>query len=296
MKLEVQAEQLGNLFDGLSRYAELTGKKMGDVIAREGREMSWALYKESKKVSPKPGDILRQAESRGWAMGRRKNRLTKSSLGVSVATRERAMRMLSGEKADYFKVTKNGDGMLSVKPVRFSARKYQKRVTKLSTLLRGGRTGYKFAASALRSSKVAGYEIGVALKGNAEIKKLNVGALSAAIEIGNRQKSAKGGLIAAQWMPRVFKRRSSSLLKKGPLVVNSMAAGKLEIGRVDFHHSQGEVDEVTITGNAPGTDVVIERHGILEKAIRTRIADREKFISAKLNEALAESFKKLVSL
>lgn len=200
--------------------------------------------------------------------------------------------MLAGEKFDYFKVNTNGDGMLSVKPVRFSARKFQKRITKLSTLLRGGRSGYKFAPSALRSSKVAGYELQTALKSAPEVKKLNLGSLSAAIEISNRQRAAKGGLMAVQWLPRVFKRSSSSVVKKGPLVVNSMAPGKQEIGRVEFHSKQNEVDGVSLTGKVPNTDVVIQRHGLLEKVIRARISDREAYINRKLKEAKDEAFKK----
>lgn len=291
MKLEIQGEELEKLGATLSKYAEVTRKKFGDVIANEGREVGWEMYQQAKKISPRPAQILREAQSRSWRMGRRGNRLTRSALGVSYGARDRAGRMLAGEKFDYFKVNTNGEGMLSVKPVRFSARKFQKRVTKLSKLLRGGRTGYKFAPSALRSSKVAGYELGLAIKSNPEIKKLNLGSLSAAIEIGNRQRAAKGGLMAVQWLPRVFKRRSSSVVKKGPLIVNSMAPGKQEIGRVDFHAKDNEVDGVSLTAKVPNTDVVIQRHGLLEKVIRARISDREAYIGRKLAEAKREAFK-----
>lgn len=295
MKLEVQGGQLGELADNLARYSEITGKKLGDVIAREGREMGWALYTEAKKISPKPSQIIREAEARSFAMGRRSNRLTRATLGVSLGARNRAVRLLGGEKADYFKVNRNGEGMLSVRPVRFSARKFQKRITKLSKLLRGGRFGNKFAPSALRSSQVAGHELKSALNSNPEIKKLNVGALAAAIEVSNRQRAAKGGLMAVQWLPRVFKRRSSSVVKKGPLVVNSMAPGKGEIGRVDFINNGDVVEGVNLTGKVPNTDIAIERHGLLTKAIRSRIADRQVYIRRKLAEANAEAFRQLLS-
>jgi hypothetical protein len=216
-------------------------------------------------------------------MGRRDNPLTPARYGISKAAEARAENLLAGQKSDFFKVTTTGDGVLQIRRVRFAARKGGKTRTRLSRVLRGGRFGNKFSAGALRASQVSKFELGQALRTNQEIKRLNLGAVSAAVEVGLRQRAAKGGTIAVQWLPRVWRRRKSSVVKSGPLVVNSRSG--FELGRVTFENSGNLLRAVNILGNVPGTAKVFTRHDVIGKAMSFRIADRQRYTAKALQKA-----------
>lgn len=289
MKLLAETSDLRRLNHEMRRFAEATGKSMENVLAYEAKEVGWGLYRESRKLSPRPQKILDEANTRSWRMGRRGNALTPARFGISAAALRRAESLMGGEKSDFFKVTTNGEGMLQIRRVRFSARRETRNRTRLSRVLRGGRFGNKFAAGSLRGSQVSKFELGQALRTNQEIKRLNLGAVSAAVEVGLRQRAAKGGTVATQWLPRVWRRSKSSVVKSGPLVVNSRAG--FEMGRVTFETDRNLLSAVNIAGNVPGTSQVFDRHGTLSKVLALRIADRQRRTAAALAKAKAESFR-----
>lgn len=283
MNLTVDSADLKRLQEEMQRYSEASGKSMENVLAYEAKEVGWALYNESRKLSPTPQKLLADAKTRSWRMGRRDNPLTPARYGISNAAEARAENLLAGQKSDFFKVTTTGDGVLQIRRVRFAARKGGKRRTRLSRVLRGGRFGNKFSAGALRASQVSKFELGQALRTNPEIRRLNLGAVSAAVEVGLRQRAAKGGTIAVQWLPRVWRRSKSSVVKSGPLVVNSRSG--FELGRVTFENSGNLLRAVNILGKVPGTAKVFTRHDVIGKAMSFRIADRQRYTAEALQKA-----------
>lgn len=190
--------------------------------------------------------------------------------------------MLAGQDSDYFRVNTAADGMIQIRRVRFSGRRSRK-------FLQGGRFGSRFAKGSLRASQLTQEQLQNSISGRSDVKRLNITALSAALELLNRQKAAKGGTLAVQWLPSVWKRRKSSMVKTGPLVVNSPTG--YQLGRVDFESdSAGILNAVVISGNAPGTQRQLSKHGIVSRVATSRIADRRAYILRKLAEAKAESF------
>lgn len=289
--IKIDSSDLARLNSTMRRYQEASGKSFESILAQEGRQICFGMYGEFKKLSPKPSTILKQAKERRWRTGRYGNKLTPAvGTYVSTAADRRAQNYLGGQKSDYFRIEQTGDGIIRVLPVRFSAASKSKRVTKLATILGGGRSGRRFSAAARRSSQVGAFELSRALKAAGNIKRLNLGALSAANEIALRQRAAKGGTLAVQWLPSVYKKRKSAMIKSGPLVVNSPTG--YQLGRVDFETQNQRLNGIVISANAPGTAKVMQRAGVFQKVIAARIADREKYISDKLKEAKAEGFKR----
>jgi len=288
----IEAKGVEKLVSTLRGYAAASGKAMDDILAQEARQMSWELYRQFRKLSPKPADILGAAIGRSWRMGRVGNALTSSHFGISAAADRRANALLEGQPSDYFRVTTDGGGMLKVRRVRFSGRRTFKTRTRLSPVLRGGRYGNKFAAGSLRASQVSRFEIGQAMRTNRDIKRLNLGALSAAVEIAFRQRAAKGSTLAVQWLPKVYRTRKSSMVKNGPLIVNSPATG-YELGRVSFFSSDGRLNRIRIDANAPGTSKVMVRSGVFAQVLAERVRDREKYIRDKMTGAKQAAFRGL---
>ncbi len=288
MNLAIDASQLKTLQNEMTRFAQVTGRSMEDVLAYEAKEIGWELYKESRKISPTPSKILASAKTRSFRMGRRGDALAPSRYGVSAATERRAEALMEGQRSDYFNVSTDGDGMVRLRRVRFSARKQLKTRTKLSRVLRGGRFGNRFSAGSLRAGQVARFELQQALNADARIKPLNLGAVSAAVELMHRQRAAKGSTIAVQWLPRVWKRSKSSTVKNGPLVVNNRSG--FEMGRVDFLKGREGLNAIEINGNVPGTAKVLNRHGIVGKVFSTRIRDRRERINRALIRNIKETF------
>lgn len=284
MNITVDAWQLGELQKTLNRYAEVSRKGWEDILAKEGREVAFGLYSQLKKISPTPQGLLASAQARKWRMGRVGNRFVPDVAGwVSRKAHDRAEELLTGQPSDYFRVRTTGQGTLIVRRVRFSQRRQNKRRTQLSRVLTGGRKNNRYAAGVLRAKDVSKFELSRALKGNTDIKRLNLGSLAAAIELGYRQRAALGGTTAYQWLPKVYARRSSKLVKRGPLVVN--ARGGYQMGRVDFVQGKAGLEGISLMGRVPGTDKVLQRHDILSAVFSARIADRQAYITRKLQQA-----------
>lgn len=290
MNLAADTSQLKRLSSEMRAFADATGKSMENVLAYEAKEIGWGLYRESRKLSPTPKKLLADAKTRSWRMGRRENPLTPARYGISSAAERRAEDLLGGQKSDFFKVSTTGDGVLQIRRVRFSARRGSSRRTRLSRVLRGGRFGNKFSAGALRASQVSKFELGQALRTNPEIKRLNLGAVSAAVEVSLRQRAAKGGTIAVQWLPRVWRRSKSSVVKSGPLIVNSRSG--FEMGRVTFETSRDTLTAVNITGKVPGTAKVFVRHDVLGKVLSARISDRQRRTADAIAKAKERGFRR----
>ena len=290
MTLKADTSQLARLNSEMRRFADATGKSMSNVLAYEAKEVGWGLYNQSRKHAPAPRKILTEAKTRSWRMGRRGDALAPARFGISAAALRRAEALLGGEKSDFFKVTTTGDGLIQIRRVRFAARRATKTRTRLTRVLRGGRFGNRFAAGSLRASQVSKFELGQAIRQSPEIKRLNLGSVSAAVEVSLRQRAAKGSTIATQWLPRVWRRSKSSVVKTGPLIVNSRSG--FEMGRVTFQNQGNSLVAVEIAGNVPGTAKVLNRYGILNKVLQGRIADRQRRTAAALAKAKADSFRR----
>lgn len=283
----IQPKGLAELSGALRQYAFASRKSFETIIADEARQVAWELYSEFKKLSPKPSALLSSAVGRSWRMGRVGNALTASEFGISRRAARSAASLLEGAQSEFFKVLTSGDGMLRIQRVRFSGRDKARKRSKSGGLLRGGRYGNKFAAGSLKASEVAKKDLQRALATNGSIKRLNLGSLSAAIELSLRQRAAKGGTLAVQWLPRVYARRRSSVVKNGPLIVNSPTG--YELGRVDFFQKDGDLQSIRLSANAPGTGKVLVERGVFERVLAARRADRMDYVRRKLAEAKSQA-------
>ena len=275
----IQWSNQAEFLETLRRYTVASRKSLGDVIANESKWFSIGLQQEFSKESPTPESIAKGAAERKFRMGRKSDSITTAERGVSHAAMLRARSLLDGQKSDWFKVTLSADGTPVIKRARFSAKNGNK-------LLRGGRWGNKFAKSALRASQLEADNrtITQVLRKDLGLKQLNERALANAMEIGYRARAAKGHLMGVQWLPEVYKKRSSSVVKRGPLVANTRNGKR--IGIVEFSlDAAGEVQTVTITGMVPGTRSVAGRSNIVERVAAARIADRRAYIARKMAEA-----------
>lgn len=273
---------LPKLQAALREYQRLTGKSMGDILANEGKWFAIGLNQEFKRISPRPASILAQAQSRRFAMGRRGDRIAPAVRGISAAAWRRADNLLEGAKSDTFKVSQN-DGMLLVRRARFSSRRGNR-------LLRGGRYGNRFSSSAIKASQIEREMLVRQRRDNPDLKLLNRRALATAIEISLRSRAAKGGLMAVQWLPQVYKSRKSAVVKRGPLVVRSTR--QVPLGRVDFRNGvDGEVRQVALTAMVPGTEKQAQKHGIPERVEASRVADRMEYINRKVQQNAKLAFR-----
>lgn len=290
----IDARDLLLLQRQMARYAEATGKSMGDVLAKEAREMAFGLWTELRDVSPRPEDMLAAAKSRNWRMKRRSSDFAPSAGGwVSKAAHERAKDLLGGDKSDYFRVRVSPTGAMIVRRVRFSARRNLKNRTNLSRVLLGGRMNNRYSKGALRAKAVSKFELQRALKADRSIKLLNTSQLAVTMELAYRQRAAMGHTMAMQWLPRVYRRRGG-LVKRGPLVVNSRN-GK-PMGRVTFADDRdGNLSSITLRGMVPGTASVMAKYEIFPKVVRSLIADREIGIKKACVAAAQKAFRRVLS-
>lgn len=271
---------LPQLMDALRIYAQITRKSAGDIAAHEAREFSFELYQAFKQRAPSPMRIYRAAVARRFAMGRRTNAMTSAIDGISQASWLRAVNLLGGKKSDYFSVQVS-EGSPRIRRVRFSQRTARDGAH-VFRRLKGGRYGNRFAWGSLSPSQVDEDALANERERDPSIKRLNLRALATAVELGRRAAAAKGSTMAVQWLPRVYKTRRSSTVKRGPLIVTSKSG--FEMGRVDFHYDGNEPVGVTLTGKVPGTEAQMQRHGILHHVEQARVADRFKYINRKLAE------------
>lgn len=281
MNITANTEQLSQIPGVLKEYARLSGKSMGDVIAKEGREWSFGLYNEFKKISPTPRQIIDPRILSGYRVARRGDSLVKTLRGVSDAATRGTDKLLEGEKSDLFRIESDANG-IRVRRVRFSARKGNKP-------LMGGRRGNRFAPSALRTKDVEAEAIARA-RNEMGARRLNRRALDVLNEMALRSRAAKGGTMAVQWLPEVYKKRSSSLVKTGTFVATSTTTN-LPLGQVEVN-TTGENPSVILSAFVPNTDKQISRHGILPRVEQARIADRMTYINRKTQEAFEAANRK----
>lgn len=270
----------------LQRYIEVSKKIPGDAIAKQTRELDMDLYFGFHRIRPVPRTIAVSAAARHFAMRRVAGRTIAkvAPTGVSAAALERAKTLLEGAASDFFRVTEN-DGVPVVRLARIGRNP--------NKLLKGGRRGNKFSGSA--RSLTARFDVQGFWRGatrehiarlrelHPELRRLNLQALSIAIEIGYRARAAKGGTMSLQFLHRVYKNRSSSTVKSGPLIARTRA-GKI-VGEVRFQNQGGQLAQTNIIGTVPGTAAQAAKHGIVSDALRTRAADMQKYIERKMGEA-----------
>lgn len=289
----IDASSLGALARQMWRYSDATNKSMDDVMAKEAREMAFALWEELKVISPRPDAMLQAARSRNWRMKRRGNSLVDSHQGwVSKAAYNRAKDLLAGDKSDYFRVRVSPTGAMIIRRVRLSARRQLRTKTNLSRLLLGGRQNNRYSAGALRAKDVSRHELTMALKADRSIKQLNTSQLASTLELSYRQRAAMGHTMAMQWLPRLYRRRTG-LVKRGPLVVNSKN-GRL-MGRVDFEGDDSKgLTSITLSGRVPGTANIMAKYDIFPKVVKRLIADREIGIKKAIARNAQAAFGRLI--
>ena len=264
--------------DTFANYRRLSRKVPGEALAHRAGRMSMRLYEEFAKLRPNIGAMISQARTRNYRVRRMGNELTKTQDGLSAAAVERARTMLGGRKSDWFRVTEGPDGVPQVRLARVGVRNANK-------LVRGGRYGNKFAASARGLSGLGAEQVNRLRVASPELRKLNLRALSVALELLNRSRAGRGGLLALQFLHSVYQRRKSSTVKSGPLIARTR--GGVGIGSVVFENSgpNGDVSAVTIRGSVPGTTKVDAKHGVSDRAVSAETDDMRVYIEQKLAKA-----------
>jgi hypothetical protein len=270
----INARDLNPLYAVLAKYQEVSRKSWEQIIDHEQSEWRWGLWHELKAISPKPEGIYNAAVKRDFSIRRQGDSITKTDGNFSRAARSAAESQIGTDKSDLFRVEVTPNGVF-IKPVRFSARKSEK-------LLTGGRSGRKFADNAKRAKDTSEEAIAKARQADPSIKRLNLQALSVALELSLRSRAAKGGMMALQFLGSNFKRRKSSTVKTGPIVIRSSKG--IPLGVVEIHRA-GDATEAVISALVPNTGKQISRHGIIGAVQAARIADRRKYIDDRMTEA-----------
>lgn len=270
----------------LAAYKAASGKAWPEIMRHEAKETGWELRNHFLAISPARSVITARTRALQGRVKRTGNALTPAGNDVSDAAFARAVRFLEGRKSDFFRVSTGAEGVPIIRKAKVSgARKSNK-------LLLGGRTGARFAKSALslsainRARRRAVFDDAFNRGIFDTVRRLNLRALSVAFEIQNRIKAAAGHLLALQWLPKVWKNRRSSWNKGGPLVVRSTK--NVPLGTVAYTETQDGVG-VTIVGSVPGTARQAARHNILSRVFAARTADRMVYINRKLREAGASA-------
>ena len=268
----------GEFAQTFAQYRSLSRKVPGEALAHRAGRVSMRLHENFSRLRPSIGGMISAARARRFRVKRGGDELTGTQEGLGAAAVERARTMLGGRKSDWFRVTDGPDGVPQVRLARVGVRNANK-------LVRGGRYGNRFAASARGLSSLPGEQVTRLREASPELRRLNLRALSVALELVNRARAGRGGLLALQFLHSVYQRRKSSTVKSGPLI--SRTRGGVGIGSVVFENDgvNGDVSAVTIKGTVPGTTKVDQKHGVSERTIAEETADMKEYVRKKLGQA-----------
>lgn len=261
-------------------YLEHHRKAPGAALAKQAKELAMEVSNRFRAISPDPRWIYSSAAFRGFRTRRRTDSLTPGISGLSRAAWRRADSLLEGRRSQYFRVEPGVGSMPRLRRLRFSGvpRKIGNGVA-----LRGGRRGNRFAKSALAADEINPDTLKAFLEANPNAKRMNRRALATHAELVYRTRAAAGHTMAVQWLPKVWKRRSSSTVKSGPLVVNNFRGARL--GTVNFvQDGHGGLAAVELNGFVPGTTKQNRRYGIVAKAMAARSADIQKYLAERASK------------
>jgi hypothetical protein len=255
-------------------YLAITSKSSEEAFAHQARQFAFDLYSEFSKLKPQRGEIEDSAAARGWAVRRKGDALTPAGrYGVSKKALAIADSMMDDKPSELFKVSEFG-----VYPARFGAR---------GQLLKAGRLGgnewrrHGRSISGL-SDKAVETLAQTGLPDN--VKRLNVTAVARSLEIKFRKRAGKGGFMAQQWLPEVWRRKGKNWeLQTG--VTTAKDRRSRPIGAVSVSGGNGTIN-VAIAGAIPGTAELSQRTGAGDRAIANRIADIYTHINKQLEKAL----------
>lgn len=277
-QLQADVSDLSDLTARLGLYKQLSGKATPEILTQETKEWCWGFYNAFKARRVLPETIVNSARSRGFRVARQNKFVGHIRDGLSARAMNAAEAKLGGQASDLFQVTEDANG-IRVRRAMFSGRTKQQ--------LKGGRYGNRFAKSALKASQLEAEQLAAARKANPNLKRLNKRALATAIELGLRSSAAKGGTMAVQWLPKVFKnRRSSTVIKDRTLITRSSTG--LPMGQVNLQMA-GDNVSATIESFVPGTAKQLSK-GIFDQVKQARIADRDVYITRKLSEMANKAF------
>lgn len=253
----------------LAEYSRLVRRTPQEVIEGKARDVSFALFRAfGAGVQADAPRINAAAEARGWVSRRRGNALSRADAsGVSSAAMKRARAMLGGEASAFFRVGVGNAGTPTIRLARFS---------KAGKLLKG-KKGRSVAELAGRARERAEEASGV--------KRLNLRAVSLALEASLRTRAALGGTARVQWLPKEWRRR------KGKVAKGTFIEARNDNGKVLGTVSVGE-EKVTLSAMVPETEKVGMRSGAFSRALAEVRADMLVYIRRKLDEAAARAAKK----
>ncbi len=260
------AQDYGN---AIALYANETGKSFAGALAREAPDFRTELFNQFRRIHPPAGSIFNSAKGRGYRVARtRSTALVPTAAGLSSAPSTAPKKFWAARKA-----TCSGKGWAgALRPVRFGARGSHR-------VLLGGRTGFRFSKSALRGHQLSPEQLAASLgewmkygagevsvlKGM-NIRRLNLRALATYLELTYRERGARGGTMAVQWLFKTWKKVSG----RAQLVQRS--ATGIPIGTIDFEFdAAGDLQTVVFNGYVPGTAAQAAKHGLVEKAFAMRV-------------------------
>ena len=259
----------------LDEYCRISSKGYEQALNNQAREFAvgpGGLYEQFRKIRPTATSILDAAKGRNFRVLRKQSTsLVPVSGGLSARAMKKAKALLGGQKSELFRYGSGG----ALLPVRFGTRGQRK-----GRILQGGRTGYRFAKSALRGYQLSGKQLSDALnekysnggKRGDNVRRLNIRALAVYLELRYRSRATHGGTMAVQWLFKQWKKNLGKF--GGKLESRSAAEGHKIIGTVEFEKDAlGVVQSIAITGFTPGTEEQAAKHGIIDKAFVDRAKD-----------------------
>jgi hypothetical protein len=275
--ITVDARDFLLIKEAMAIYRREIRDDAGESLAKGGRLVTLALHRELRKQPPRPveGSIEDAARTRGWKI----NSLSRSYL----AGYSSALRTLGGAKSGYFRMVRTGKGTLVAQPIVIGRQGRRVLAGRKNFRQRGSLLTDRRQLSAARLRDIAKYRkflltadknystfAGRQAKFRQQIAdtslppdavQLNLGALANVRAVNIREAAAAGGYLAAQFL--TYKKMKSGPGRHTMLTKNNVLAGEV----IMEDDNDGNLEKIIINGRLPGTGRIVERFGIVPKAI-----------------------------
>lgn len=271
VSLKIDAAPLQKLVEVIKDYQVLTGKDQSQALRKAGREVGFAMFEETRKQPPRPieGSITAGARIRGW----RTNTLSRSYLKGFAA----ALGTLGGNKSGYFRLI-NANGVVTAQPIVLGKKR---------RIVLAGRKNFRKRGSLLASAS----ELIDPKSIPADAVRLNATALAVVRGYYIRERAARGGYMAAQWLTYKYVKVGKGAERKSVLAKNSQPIGEVVIET----DNDGNAESILFAGRVPGTAAIAEKYGILNKAISTGADNYRRDMYDYATKRLANAVDKLKS-
>lgn len=305
--MNVKVTGAEELMAAMRDYRVRVKDDVGRAMTKAAREVAFALHSEFRKQPPRPreGSITAAAKARGYRI----NSLSRSYLtGYASATR-----ILGGNKSGYFRII-DVNGVPQAVPIVLgkrgrivrSSRKHFRQSGALLTnraelsgaRLRDLQSYRKFLTRADRSKSTFENRRTRHRQNISDTQipddavSLNRGSLAAIRALQLREKAARGGYLAAQFLTYKKITRTINGQRQTFLTKNNLLAGEV-IFETD---NDGKLEFISVVGRLPGSARVAAKYGIVDRAItraaRDYVADTSKYLAERAERTFSRGGRK----